>query len=643
MSKNKFIESQRNVGGSYDKEKRTIEVVFATERPVFMRTWEGGYNEVLSMSGGDFDRLESGAAFLDNHDRFAGHKSVLGRVESVRVEGKSAIATIKISAREELAGFRQDLEDGILSGISVGYRVYEYEKDEAPAGETPTYTATRWEAMEVSYAPVQADKDSKIRSEERQKSEVNPGTITRNLDIMKEEEKEHQSTATAATDSQRSAEDKSVADVDAHEKARQAVELARQAEQDRIRGIRELCKIAGQDPEKFISDGTSTDNVRAALVAAKTDENQKTPVSVRTGEDGDDKMRAAMIDGLLTKATGKAPAKAAPGHESFRGLSLVRFAEKFLTSRGIDTSAMSNVQIARMAMNRRAVGYHTSSDFPILLTETVERSLRQAYANYPSTFQQFCRRESFPDFRPQTRVQISGLVGGLDEIPESGEYKAGSFKEAGETYSLAKYGKLVHLTWESLVNDDLSAFSRAPTAIALRARQLQSQLVYGVLSGNPEMADGEDLFSAAHGNLASSGAAISVETLSAARLAMRRQTDLNDQPIWVTPSFLVTSPENETTAEQVLNLLTVPQNDANTNPFKQSLTIISEPYLLGDAWYLAASPGAIDTIEYSFLDGEELYTDTKEGFDVDGVSLKIRMVFGTKAIDHRGLYKNPGA
>ena len=34
---------------------------------------------------------------------------------------------------------------------------------------------------------------------------------------------------------------------------------------------------------------------------------------------------------------------------------------------------------------------------------------------------------------------------------------------------------------------------------------------------------------------------------------------------------------------------------------------------------------------------------TRNGFDVDGVEIKCRLDFGAKAIDWRGLYKNPGA
>ena len=79
----------------------------------------------------------------------------------------------------------------------------------------------------------------------------------------------------------------------------------------------------------------------------------------------------------------------------------------------------------------------------------------------------------------------------------------------------------------------------------------------------------------------------------------------------------------------------------------RTLTPISEPRLdaaSATAWYLAASPNQIDTIEYAYLEGQQgAYIETRNGFDVDGVEIKCRLDFGAKAIDWRGLYKNAGA
>jgi len=48
-------------------------------------------------------------------------------------------------------------------------------------------------------------------------------------------------------------------------------------------------------------------------------------------------------------------------------------------------------------------------------------------------------------------------------------------------------------------------------------------------------------------------------------------------------------------------------------------------------------------VEYSYLEGESgLFTTRREGFEVDGVEIKARHVFAAKAIDWRGVQKNPG-
>jgi hypothetical protein len=74
------------------------------------------------------------------------------------------------------------------------------------------------------------------------------------------------------------------------------------------------------------------------------------------------------------------------------------------------------------------------------------------------------------------------------------------------------------------------------------------------------------------------------------------------------------------------------------------MQVIVEPRLTGNQWYLSAAPGIIDTIEYAYLEGEQgLFTEQRNGFEVDGLEVKARLVFGTKAIDWRGLYKNAGA
>ena len=84
--------------------------------------------------------------------------------------------------------------------------------------------------------------------------------------------------------------------------------------------------------------------------------------------------------------------------------------------------------------------------------------------------------------------------------------------------------------------------------------------------------------------------------------------------------------------------------DAINDVRNASLTVIVDARITGNQWYLYAAPGVVDTFEYAYLEGEQgVFTETREGFEVDGMEIKARLVFGAAWIDYRGTYKNPGA
>ncbi|MBZ0171673.1 MAG: Mu-like prophage major head subunit gpT family protein, partial [Phycisphaerales bacterium] len=174
-------------------------------------------------------------------------------------------------------------------------------------------------------------------------------------------------------------------------------------------------------------------------------------------------------------------------------------------------------------------------------------------------------------------------------------------------------------------------------------------VVWGIVTGNPAMADNKALFHADHKNLEGTGAALSVDAVGKGRTAMAKQTGLDKKTVLnIRPAFLIVPAALELKAEQMVAQNIVPAETQNVVPQSiRTLSPIAEPRLdtVSDtAWYLAASPNQIDTIEYAYLEGQQgAYIETRNGFDVDGVEIKCRLDFGAKAIDWRGLYKNPGA
>lgn len=329
---------------------------------------------------------------------------------------------------------------------------------------------------------------------------------------------------------------------------------------------------------------------------------------------------------------------------SFRGMDLQDMARDALARAGQNPQGMSKQEIAVKALQ-------STSDFPAILGNVVSRSLRAGYEGTQRTFLPFSRQTTLPDFKEISRVQLGGAPS-LKRVVEGGEYEHGTIGEGAEKYAVQKFGRIVALTWETVVNDDLDALSRIPFAFGASAADLESDLVYAILTGNPKMADGKALFHADHGNLGTPAALADAldptkpNPLSDMRKKMTLQKGLDGRYITVRPKFLIVPPGLEEVALKVTNASIIAGKGADLNVTGVTLTPIVEPRLHDGseiAWYGAAEPGVIDTIEYAYLEGHEgVFTETKHGFEVDGVQVKCRHIFGAKAIDPRGLYKNAG-
>ncbi len=439
-----------------------------------------------------------------------------------------------------------------------------------------------------------------------------------------------------------------------------------QAERTRATDIRAAAQAArttlGDEAEalavRLIDAGVSVDEARKQIIDALAESSKSTAVrgtaQIRTTRDETDTLRTRMSDALILRNNPNASEFAgtkidAEGARAFRGMDLMDMARRSITAAGGNADGLSRREIAMAALNldadaRRSAGMMGTSDFPSILASTVNRSLRAAYEQAPRTFTGWARQSTNKDFREKSLLQLSGMSQ-FSKINEGGEYKLATFSDAAEKYSLSKYGAVIAITWEALVNDDLSAFARIPMMIAEEAAALEGDLVYAALLGNPTMADGVAIFDAAHKNLAGSGGAISDLTLGAGRAAMRKQTGANGRMLNLAPEILIVGPDKEAEALKYTSSNFVAAKSVDINPaFNTSLSVIVDNRVTGNQWYLASTPARVDTVEYAYLEGENgLFTTRREGFEVDGVEIKARHVFAAKAIDFRGLYKNAGA
>jgi hypothetical protein len=639
---------------SFNEADRTVEVIFATETAVRTFDWDSYemVDEVLICmpENGDLKRLNNGAPALDNHNRYGKTAdNVVGVVSDARFENGAGVAKIRFGNSESDTELMNKVRDKIVTGVSVGYNVYEYQVTRTE-GKTPLYRATKWEATEISFTPVQADVNSRVRSEEGMNEVVISEEVPVAPTIIENTIEENNNSKT----NEMTEEEKAALELANVAKENATRSAAATEERARIKGISAYCRTLGLP--QSIADTLIEENIdlatagQRALVEWEKAQPANPNQSVQQVQDDKEKTRSAMTNALVLRITPNAAAVMGEENvraaQDFRGMSLLRLAEESLVRSGVNVRGLSTREIAKGALGAKVRGAHHTSDFPLLLVDSFTRTLRSQYALYPRTFEAWARRSTMPDFREITRVQLSGLIGNFDEVQELGEYKAGTFDTASEKYKLTKFGKIVGISWEAIINDDLSAFTRIPQAFAMKAAQKQSDLVYGILTGNPIMGDTVALWNVAtHKNYTSTGTALSETSLDVAYQLFRNQKSIEGDFLNLAPRFLIVGPKNELIARKLTSTNYTPaqQKDISVAALT-GLQLIVEPRITDYGWFLVADPAMIDTVEYSFLDGEEeLFIEQKEGFDVDALQIKARMVFGTKAIDFRGMYKNAGA
>ena len=582
-------------------EERNVEVVWSTGAPVRRRDMAGHYIERLSLApeAVDLSRLE-GASVLDAHRQTA-VRDVLGSVRSAAVDGKRGTALIQFSARPEVEPVWQDVLAGILRHVSVGYSVEEWA--ETTENGARVLTAVRWTPHEISLVPTPADPGAHIRME------------TKMTDT----------TTTPAPPEAPTTETRAAANAE----------------------IRSIARIAGLDQSWIdgqIDGGADADTARRAAFEALA---KRSAPSIRTeqvrvemGESQDDPaLRARQMGEALY-------ARINPRHElseparRYAYSTPVDMAKELLTLRGESTMALSPASLVTRAL-------HTTSDFPIILGDTVGRVLRDAYQSAPSGIRRLGRQTTARDFRAVNKIML-GEAPLLEKLNEHGEIKAGTMAEAREAYKVETWARKIGITRQVLVNDDLGAFSDLARRMGQAAAETEARILVTLLeagSGNgPTLSDGKTLFHADHGNKAGTGAAISDATLSAARLALRTQKGIEDRTIRVTPRNLLVPPALETTAEKWLASI-APATAADVNPFSGSLSLVVEPRLSSATrWYVTADPGEIDGLEFAYLSGAEgPQVESRSGWDVDGVEIRVILDFGAGFIDHRGWFMNAGA
>lgn len=632
-------------------ETRTVTLTWTTGADVTRYDWWTGkrYIEQLDVSEGacDLSRLNGGAPLLNSH-QMMDLGDQIGVVERAWIEngvGKAEVRFPQEGVDPAADLIFKKVQDKIIRNVSVGYNVSKYQITDNQGDGLDVWRAVAWQPAELSLVTIPADAGAGVRSATET---LHPCEFVRAAPASTKETPMTTKTDTVPNPSAAETEAQRAASAEtqrlAHEAAtRQAVET----ERHRVLDIQGRVAAAGL-PLDFAADligrGIAAEHAGNHIIDEMAKRGVKPPVpageAARVTQDEVDTRRDAVTEALLHRAN-PGVFKLTERAREWRGMRLMDIARDLLTARGEKVRGMGPMELAGRALA-------TTSDFPQITANVANKSLQAGYAAEARTFLPFCTQHDAADFKQISSVQM-GEGSNLELVNEQGEFKRGAISESAEKWNLLTYGKVFAFSRQLLINDDMGAFTRVPFLFGAAGVRIENDIVWAILTANANMADSVALFHATHSNLQTgAGSALQLSSLQTMRKNFRTQKGLDaKQTLNLLMKYIMVPAALESSLEQLMTTIFPAQTSNVVNNFVRSLTPIVEARLDANsttAWYGAADPSAMPTIEYGYLEGNDgVFLETRNGFDTDGVEFKARHDFGAKAVNFRGLQKSAGA
>ncbi len=554
------------------------------------------------------------------------------------------------------------IRDGLITGVSVGYRTYASERQPGTAS-IPTFRAVDWEPYEISAVALPADASAGFRSDDAAQSNectfLSPLTERK---IMTPEELAAKAAAEKLALEARALELKN------------ATDLALKNEKTRVSGITAAFRALGEAAPQYAAkltemvDGAVTlEDARAFVLGALATASDAIKTKQHTaqterGADDRDQFVRGVSDAMLQRVPEAVAAakRKLPGFEKvgdgaqYRGLRLSDIVRVCAERNGHNIKGIYNTEtLLKLALTGRD-GYATGSDFPVLFEDIARKSMLAGYALQSDSWMRWMSTTSVSDFRDHSLFMKGSFGGSLPVVPPGAEYQNLAVPDgAKRVINTETRGGIIAIGRHAIVNDDLGFLTTAAAEFGgLAAMSIETE-AYALLALNsglgPTMDDSQPFFYAASRANVSTGAALSGAALSLDRAHMRKQLDVSgNHAIDMTPRIMLIALPLESAAtalnqdqytQAVAN--TFQQNNQVRGMFSDIITKPVAPVLTGTKRYLFTEDKGAFVCVFG-PDGAGPALSSEEGFRTDGVSYKVRIDFKVQAGDPKKAVYNAG-
>lgn len=307
-----------------------------------------------------------------------------------------------------------------------------------------------------------------------------------------------------------------------------------------------------------------------------------------------------------------------------------------------------------------------SSDLPAIIENVVNKSVTIGYDTAETTYEVTAGESETNDFKQASIVRSSNITE-IKDLPEGGAFEDTKISDKKEVYALTNKGKKWTLTYQAQVNDDVNWMTKIPMLMGKAVKRRINMDYYDAITSNslvgPTMLeDSTAFFTTGHGNLKADSGLVSVSNIGTAQAALmnmaalKSEPDATAQPLGISGKYLLTGINKMTSIMQQLGSgQDISQSIPGVyNPYSNgTITPVFDAYLqakltagsVGNAWYLMADQGAMETFGIAFLRGQRTPTFRREVSGVGdplGIAYDIYFAWAVYAADYRGVIYNDG-
>jgi hypothetical protein len=300
-----------------------------------------------------------------------------------------------------------------------------------------------------------------------------------------------------------------------------------------------------------------------------------------------------------------------------------------------------------------AAGFSTIS-IATILSNNSNKFLMDGWNSVDQTCLRISARKSVNDFKTNTTVSLVDNVI-YEQVGPGGEIKHGTLSEITYTNKVDTYAKMLAITRQDIINDDLGALTVVPRKLGNGAMKKLNDIFWKKFL----LGVSTNFFGTTNKNINEGVATMTVGGLAATEVIFMNQTNPDGTPLGVMPAILLAPTALKTDALTLMNSQylidgTSTAKQGSANVFNGRWTVESSPYISNTAYtgatsigyWLLANPMEMAVIEIAALNGRlEPQVDTAEAdFNTLGVQMRGYSDVGVTLQEYRGgVYADGGS